>query len=213
MGQPFLRTAGHARRQPGGIGGVFQSESIPAGDRPGNLPEIRCHVKEPAPVGRLVRIHSGGHHDASVARSVRTQGERVVQHQRDGREFAGQRGLPRVARVDVVHRLTQIQVQVLPRAAAPAVHRCGRDRIAHHRNADCGAQPVPGRNDRIRAGEAHSPPGVGGGQPDIGEQIVKRGSRIEFGCAELGAQRCLRHVDQDGPHDARPTNMTESDEK
>ena len=181
MSQPLLGAAGHTCGQPGRIGGFFQLEGIPVGKRLGDLGEVRRHIQETAPLGRLVRIHRGGHHGAPVAGAVRNQRERVVQQQRDRRKFAGQRGLPRIAGVDVMHGLAQIQVQILARAATVAMHGGRRHGIAHHRDANRRGQPVTGRDDRILTGKRHPPPGIGNRQSDVGQQVVERRGRIELG--------------------------------
>ena len=77
--------------------------------------------------------------------------------------------------------LTQIQVQVLARAATVAVHRGRGHGIAHHRDPNRRGQPVTGRDDRVLARERHPAPGVGSRQSDVGQQVVKRRGRIELG--------------------------------
>jgi hypothetical protein len=81
--------------------------------------------------------------------------------------------MPERVRGDPVHRLSQVEVQVLGRAAPAAVHRDGSDRRGHERNPDARAQPVAGRHDRILAGEAHRPARVSRRQPHLAQQHVQ----------------------------------------
>ncbi len=69
----------------------------------------------------------------------------------------------------MVYRLAQVQLQILRRTAAMAVHCRRGNRVAHHRDTDCGAQPVTGRDDRILSGECHPAARASGRQINVGQ--------------------------------------------
>jgi hypothetical protein len=153
VSQPFRRLAYDARRQAGGIGGLFQLERVPLPDGRGDLGGVGWYVQEPAPPGGQMRVHARRHDPAAVGGLVRREEERVVEHQRmRGRGLVEGR-VPECARVEAMDGLAQVQFEVLLGAAAVPVEGDGRDAGRHDRDADAGTEAVHRGHDWILAGD------------------------------------------------------------
>jgi hypothetical protein len=75
--------------------------------------------------------------------------------------------------------LAHVEAEILSPAVAHPPDRGGADRTAHERQADARPQAVAAREDGILACEADRAAGVGGIDPQRGEQRVEVSSRVE----------------------------------
>ncbi len=90
-----------------------------------------------------------------------------------------ERGVPEGSRIDGVHSLSQVEVEILPRPAPMPVKGNGGHRPGHEWDPDAGSEPVSGRNDRILSGEGDGDSGVPPRQADLRQQFIERIERIE----------------------------------
>ena len=185
-------------------------------DRRGDPGGIGRHIQEAAPLGDQVRIDGRGHDPAAVGRAIGRHQERVVEHERVRGRLAVQRRAPEGARVDGVHGLAQVEVEVLRRPTAMAVQGDRRHRPAMSGMPMHAPEPVSGRHDGILSGEGDGGPGLRAGEADVRQQVVERVERVEparsrrgVGVAAVSGRR--RHaviVASSGT--ARPRAMTDS---
>ena len=88
--------------------------------------------------------------------------------------------MPEGARVDGVHGLAQVQLEVLSGPTPVAVKGNCRNRTGHDGDGDAGTETVCRRQDRVLPGERHDGPAPGSRQADVRQEAVEGGQRIEF---------------------------------
>ena len=93
--------------------------------------------------------------------------------------LAVQGRMPEGSRVDGVQGSAQIEMEVLGRAAADAVHADGGHRGGHERHADARTEPVDGGHNGILACEGHGATCACSVQAKTGKQRVERCERVE----------------------------------
>ena len=98
--------------------------------------------------------------------------------------------MPESARVDGVHGLAQVELELLGGAAPMPVEGDGGDRAGHEGDADAGAESVRGRQDRVPSGKRDRDPGLDPGETDVREQVVEGPHGIEGN--RRGRRRCAR---------------------
>ena len=193
VGQPLGGGAHDADRQARRVRRLLELEGVPGGDRRGDPGGIGRHIQEAAPLGGQVGIDGRGHDPAAVGRAVGRHQERVVEHEWVRGRLAVQRRVPEGARVDGVHGLAQVEMEILCRPASMPVKGDGGHRPGHERDADARSEPVRGRHDRILSGEGDRASGLRPGEADVRQQVVEgfAADRKSVGC------RCIHRRGDD----------------
>ena len=187
---PLVAGAYRADGEPLRARRLFELEGVPCRDCFGDSGGVGRNVQESAPARDLVRVDRRYHDPATIPGAVGDDGERVVEQQGVGGRLPVQRRMPKGSRVDGVHGLAQVELEVLCGSTPVPVERDGRDCARHERNADAGPEPVCGGQDGVLSGEGDGAAGLCPGEADVREQIVESVHGIEVG--RLGGRSCAR---------------------